>query len=80
MHIQAKSLHLWSTSSFGGTTDTLPNELSELGAHMTDCNMRTGRLFAVRCVAETLHSFMTCRLMTTLVAAALLIGVGSILF
>lgn len=47
---------------------------------MTDCNMRTGRLFAVRCVAETLHSFMTCRLMTTLVAAALLIGVGSILF
>lgn len=80
MNIQSQSLRLWSTSSFGDTSDTLPHELSALGAHMADCHLHTGRFFAVCCAAETLHSFVTCRLMTTLVAAALLIGVGTTLF
>ena len=27
----------WTTSSFGGTADTSPMELSALGDHMDDC-------------------------------------------
>ncbi len=68
---------LWSTASFGDTADASPMELSALGAHMAECKPLTGRLFDARCAAEAMHGFVAGRMMTTLVVAALLIGVSS---
>ena len=53
-------------------------ELSELGEHLDHCKGAHGRLFTLRCVAETLNGFLASRLVTTLVVAALLIGVASL--
>lgn len=66
----------WSTASFGDTADTSPMELSALGEHLDSCKASHGRLFALQCMAERLNSFMASRLVTTLVVAGLLIGVG----
>ena len=55
-------------------------ELSALGAHMAACKPLKGRMFAARCAAEAMHGFVACRLVTTLVVAALLIGVSSFIF
>ena len=68
----------WSTSSFGDTADTSPMELSALGEHLDHCRGSRGRLFALRSVAETMHGFVTARFVTTLAAAALFIGVASL--
>jgi len=69
---------IWSTSSFGATTDTSPMELSALGEHLGHCRGSRGRLFALRCAAETMNGFVTARFVTTLAAAALFIGVASL--
>ena len=68
----------WSTSTFSNSADTSPMELSELGEHLDHCKGAHGRLFTLRCVAETLNGFLASRLVTTLVVAALLIGVASL--
>lgn len=70
----------WSTASFGVATDTSPMELSALGEHLTHCRGSHGRLFALHCVAETMHGFVAARFMTTLVVSALLIGIASLVF
>jgi len=67
----------WSTASFGDTADTSPMELSALGEHLNLCNDSHGHLFALHCMAQTLHGFVAPRLITTLVVAALLIGIVS---
>jgi hypothetical protein len=69
----------WSTASFGDTADTTPMELSALGEHLDTCKGSRGRLFALHCVAETMHGFVAARLVTTLMAVALLIGVTTLL-
>lgn len=71
------ALPYWSTASFGETTDTLPMELSALGTHMAACKTLKGRLFDARCVAEAMHGFVSCRMVTTLVVATLVIGISS---
>lgn len=53
-------------------------ELSELGEHLGQCQGAHGRLFTLQRVAETLDRFLASRLVTTLVVAALLIGVVSL--
>ena len=68
----------WATASFGHDADTLPMELSALGEHLDHCKGAHGRLFTFQCVAETLNGFLSARLVTTLVAAALLIGIASL--
>ncbi len=68
---------LWSTASYGDTADTSPVELSALGDHLDACKPLKGRWFAARCMAEAMHGFVASRLVTTLVVAALLIGVSS---
>ena len=68
----------WSTSSFSNAADTSPMELSALGEHLGHCKGAHGRLFTFQCVAETLNGFLSARLVTTLVAAALLIGIASL--
>ncbi len=80
MHTLSITPPLWSTASFGDTADTSPMELSALGAHMAACKALTGRLFAARCAAEAMHGFVAGRLVTTLVVAALLMGVISVIF
>ena len=80
MHPPSITTPLWSTASFGDNADTSPMELSALGAHRVACKPLKGHLFAARCAAEAMHGFVASRLVTTLVVAALLIGVSSFIF
>ena len=73
------TLPFWSTASFGDTADTSPMELSALGEHLDTCQGSRGRLFAWHCVAETMRGFVAARLVTTLMAVALLIGVTTLI-
>lgn len=66
----------WSTASFGQSTDTTPMELSGLSEHLHSCKGAHGRLFTLQCVAEAADRFIAARLVTTLVVAAVLIGVA----
>ena len=66
----------WSTASFGESADTSPMELSVLGDHLSACHASRGRLFSLRCAAERLHGHVAPRFVTTLLLAALLIGLG----
>jgi hypothetical protein len=69
---------LWSTSSYGTPVETSPMELSALCDHLGRCQDSRGRLFTLRCVAETLDRFVAPRFVTTLVVAALVIGIASL--
>lgn len=60
-------LNAWSTSSYGDAADTSPMELSALGEHLSQCKSMSGRLFALRCSAASLHTFVASRFVTTLV-------------
>lgn len=65
---------LWSTASFGETTDTTPMDLAALGEHLAQCSARSGRLVAMQCGAQRLRGFVTGRLVTTLALLAALTG------
>ncbi len=67
MNSQAIFHPSWSTTSFGGATDTSPMELSALGEHFDRCQGSRGRLFGLRCAAEAVHGFAVTRFVTTLV-------------
>lgn len=67
----------WSTASYGDAPDTSPMELSALGEHLHACSRSHGRWFALQCVAERASGFVAARIVTTLVAAALLIGLAT---
>jgi len=70
----------WSTTSFGGSTDTSPMELDALGEHLSACSGQQGRFLGLRCAAERLHMHVSARIVTSLVILlALLTGVGSLL-
>ena len=60
--------HAWTTSSFGEAADTSPMELSALGDHLSHCKSQSGRLFALRCRAASLHNFVAARFVTTIVS------------
>lgn len=77
MKINAIANTHWTTSSFGGTADTSPMELSALGEHLDNCKGLHGRLFALQCVAEKMNGFVSARLVTTLVVVTLLLGAGA---
>ena len=69
----------WATSAFAGDPDTLPRDLSALGAHVDRCNGLRGPMFSLQCAADTLSGFLAPRIVTTLVAIAIVIGVGSLI-
>ena len=69
----------WTTSSFGGTPDTSPMELSALGEHLGHCRESHGRLFALRCLAESMNGFVSARFVTTVVVVAMLIGASALI-
>ncbi len=68
----------WSTASFGDSTETTPMELSGLSEHLDSCKGLHGRLFTLQCLADSADRFIAARLVTTLVVAAFLIGVTSL--
>ncbi|MEO7128333.1 MAG: hypothetical protein ABI040_05630 [Rhodoferax sp.] len=78
MSTKVTILPRWSTSSFGVTADTSPMELSALEHHLDLCRGERGRLFVVHCAVEVMHRALAPRFVTTLVVAALVIGLGSL--
>ena len=70
---------VWATSTIDGDTDTSPMDLSALGAHVDRCNGLRGPMFSLQCAADTLSGFLAPRIVTTLVAIAIVIGVGSLI-
>ena len=68
---------VWATSAIDGTPDTSPMDLSALGAHVDRCNGSRGRMFGLRCAADSLSGFLAPRIVTTLVVVAIVFGVGS---
>jgi len=77
MRTHSITSHGWSTSSFGGSTDTSPMELTALGEHLCACRSPGGRLFAMLNAAETMNGFVVRRLVTTLTfAVVVMIGFG----
>ena len=77
MNAQVLPSSRWSTSSFSHSADTSPVELRELGAHLARCRGCRGRWFAFQCVADALHEFVVRRFVTTVLAATVLIGLGT---
>jgi len=75
----ARRRPFWATSAIDGDTDTLPMDLSALGAHVDRCNGLRGPMFGLQCAADTLSGFLAPRIVTTLVAIAIVIGVGSLI-
>ena len=80
-HSAASTLRrpFWATSAIDGDADTSPMDLSALGAHVDRCNGLRGPMFGLRCAADTLSGFIAPRIVTTLVAIAIVIGVGSLI-
>ena len=70
---------VWATSTIDGAADTSPMDLSALGAHVDRCNGLRGRLFGLRCAADSLSGFIAPRIVTTLVVLGIVIGVGSLI-
>ena len=66
----------WATAAIGGAADTSPLELSALGDHVDHCNGSRGRMFALRCFADTIHGFIAPRFVTTLIVIGLVFGVA----
>jgi hypothetical protein len=78
MNTQVISTRCWSTASFGSTAETSPLELSILEAHLELCKASHRQLFALQCLAQTMHGFVATRFVTTLMLLVLLIGVASL--
>ena len=68
----------WTTASIADATDTAPMELHNLGAHVSRCNGCRGRWFALRCAADAVHDFVAPRFVTTLLIAATVIGLATL--
>ncbi|MCE9661649.1 MAG: hypothetical protein K8R60_24235 [Burkholderiales bacterium] len=75
----ARRRPIWATSAIDGAADTSPMDLSTLGAHVDRCNGSRERMFGLRCAADALSGFLAPRVVTTLVALAIVFGVGSLL-
>jgi hypothetical protein len=69
----------WSTASFGDSAEASALELSGLQEHLVSCRGANGRFFTLQCLAETADRFVSARLVTTLVVAALALVVTTLL-
>lgn len=67
----------WTTSSFGDAADTSSAELASLKHHLSSCKGLHGKFFAARCAAEAIDAHIKSRFITTLVLAAVFIGISS---
>ena len=68
----------WATASYPDSANTSPGELTALGEHVDRCNGLRGRLFAIQCTADAVRAFVAPRFITTLVAAACVLGILAI--
>lgn len=68
----------WSTSAFGDRADTSPAELDALGDHLHLCQAERGAWFSLRCQADQMHGFLAARLVSSLLALALLMGLAAL--
>lgn len=64
----------WSTSSFGDSVDTSPQDLHALGEHLHLCRSKNGGLFKLRCKVEAVRSFVLAHIVTSVLVAGLLLG------
>jgi hypothetical protein len=80
MYAQVIAPPRWSTSSFSDAVDTTPAELSILGAHVDRCKGSRGRWFALQCAVDTIHDFVSGRIVTTLLIACAVIGTSAVIF
>lgn len=64
----------WSTTSFGDSTDTGPQELTALGEHVSLCRATRSRFSSLQCGALAVHGLVAARFVTTLAVIAVLIG------
>jgi hypothetical protein len=69
----------WATASAPEVADSLPMELTALGAHADNCNESRGKAFAFRCMADAVHSFLAPRVITTLVVVGIVFGIVAVL-
>ena len=69
---------VWATSAIDGEVDTLPTDLSALGAHVDRCNGSRGRMFRLQCAADAMIAFVAPRFVTTAVIVAVVFGVASL--
>ncbi|MCX7249900.1 MAG: hypothetical protein NTX37_00080 [Burkholderiales bacterium] len=67
----------WSTAALGAHAGLPSPELSALVEHLQLCRGAAGRLFALRCMLETLNGFVAAHFVTTLVTLALLTGISA---
>jgi len=70
----------WVTASHADAADTSPMDLSALGDHVDRCNGSRGRLFALKCAADSLLGFVAPRFVTTVVVTVFIFGVASLVF
>jgi len=63
-----------STAARGDPAYTRPQELAALGAHAEDCESVRGPFFGLRCQLDAARSFVASRVVSTLLLAAVLLG------
>lgn len=66
----------WTTSTLGHTVDTSPVELAALSQHLERCRSSGGHFSALQGAAQTMTGFASARFVTTILAVAVLTGVG----
>jgi hypothetical protein len=70
----ARGAPRWSTTSYGDSTDTGPQELTALGEHVSRCRADSSRFSRLQCGALAVHGLVAARFVTTLAVVAALIG------
>lgn len=65
--------HCWRTSLPPAQSERPAHNLSGLDDHLALCRGQGGRLFAMRCMAETTHGLLAARFVSTVVAVGTLI-------
>ncbi len=78
MKTQFGAMPCWSTTANNQGTGDFQTEASVLGEHLHYCKRPYGHLYGVVFAADAMHGFAASRFVTTLVVAALLIVVSSL--
>ncbi len=56
--------------------DVSPIDPTLLGEHLACCKSSLGRMFRMRCLAESIRGFIAARIVTTLLGVAVLMAFG----
>lgn len=65
--------------SFDALSHDMRQDMRALREHLQACRACHGRLFALRCAAESVDRFLASRFVTTVAFAAVLVGAGSMM-